>query len=219
MGLHPKRTSHQPLPISLRSAPSPHPAPRSAPLHRSKRHSPCPHQHGAAPPRGTPCRVPIPEMVAAVSSASRRSFSSRSFSSSRWCCRCRSSIFFWCVSSMAAKPLSHVACKRDEGKGLTRERRAGVTAVVSLPGAAHQRVGRHPSSIMGIFSPPNHGGAGQGWTLRGRNLSCSRSTPDSSSGREGQGRSGVRPDWGMQIYVKNNNKKAYCAPSALFCNA
>lgn len=64
------------------------------------------------PSRGE--RLP-PEMVAAVSSARRRSFSSRSFSSSRWCCLCRSSIFFWCVSSMAANPRSHVAWKVHKG--------------------------------------------------------------------------------------------------------
>lgn len=50
-------------------------------------------------------------MVAAVSSANSLSLSSSSLLTSRWCCRCRSSITFWCVSSMAAKPRSHVACR------------------------------------------------------------------------------------------------------------
>lgn len=121
----------------------------------------------SCPTAGDPLVCPhLPEIVAAVSSANRRSFSSRSFSSSRWCCRCRSSIFFWCVSSMAAKPLSHVACKRDEGKGLTRECEAGVTVVGRPPGA------QVPGSIMGIFSLPNHGRAIQGWTSQmGQSLS------------------------------------------------
>lgn len=51
----------------------------------------------------------IPEMVAAVSSASSRSFSSWRFSSSLWCFLCSSSITFWWDSSIAAKPLSQVA--------------------------------------------------------------------------------------------------------------
>lgn len=51
----------------------------------------------------------LPAMVAAVSSASSRSFSSCRFSSSLWCFLCSSSITFWWDSSMAAKPLSHVA--------------------------------------------------------------------------------------------------------------
>lgn len=49
-------------------------------------------------------------MVAAVSSASSLSFSSCRFSSSLWCFLCNSSMTFWWDSSMAAKPLSHVAC-------------------------------------------------------------------------------------------------------------
>lgn len=68
----------------------------------------------AQPGSGPDVTAP-PEMVAAVSSARRRSFSSRSFSSSLWCCLCRSSIFFWCVSSIAAKPRSHVACRMQKG--------------------------------------------------------------------------------------------------------
>lgn len=59
----------------------------------------------------TASSIHVPEMVAAVSSSNKRSFSSRSFSRSRWCCLWRSSIFFWWVSSMAAKPLSQVACR------------------------------------------------------------------------------------------------------------
>lgn len=54
----------------------------------------------------------LPAMVAAVSSASSRSFSSCRFSSSLWCFLCNSSITFWWDSSIAAKPLSHVACQR-----------------------------------------------------------------------------------------------------------
>lgn len=53
----------------------------------------------------------VPAMVAAVSSASSLSFSSCRFSSSLWCFLCNSSITFWWDSSMAAKPLSHVACE------------------------------------------------------------------------------------------------------------
>lgn len=158
-------------PTSLSPSPcDPHPVlipPHALLLHTGANTIPMSPSTWSCPITGNLWCVPIPEMVAAVSSASRRSFSSRSFSSSRWCCRCRSSIFFWCVSSMAAKPLSHVACKRDEGKGL-----AGVTAVVSPPETAHQQAGWHPGSIMGIFSLPNHGGAGRGWTLRGQSLSC-----------------------------------------------
>lgn len=54
----------------------------------------------------------LPAIVAAVSSASSRSFSSCRFSSSRWCFRCSSSMTFWWDSSMAAKPLSQVACEK-----------------------------------------------------------------------------------------------------------
>lgn len=52
----------------------------------------------------------LPAMVAAVSSSSSLSFSSFRFSSSLWCFFCSSSITFWWDSSMAAKPLSQVAC-------------------------------------------------------------------------------------------------------------
>lgn len=51
----------------------------------------------------------LPAIVAAVSSANSRSFSSCRFSSSLWCFLCSSSITFWWDSSMAAKPLSQVA--------------------------------------------------------------------------------------------------------------
>lgn len=54
-------------------------------------------------------RCDLPAMVAAVSSANSRSFSSCRFSSSLWCFLCSSSITFWWDSSMAAKPLSQVA--------------------------------------------------------------------------------------------------------------
>lgn len=54
----------------------------------------------------------LPAIVAAVSSASRRSFSSCRFSSSRWCFRWSSSMTLWWDSSMAAKPLSQVACEK-----------------------------------------------------------------------------------------------------------
>lgn len=54
-------------------------------------------------------------MVAAVSSASSLSFSSWRFSSSLWCFLISSSITFWWDSSMAAKPLSQVAYKTEQG--------------------------------------------------------------------------------------------------------
>jgi len=52
----------------------------------------------------------LPAIVAFVSSSSSLSFSSRSFWISRWCCLWMSSITFWCVSSIAVNPRSHVAC-------------------------------------------------------------------------------------------------------------
>lgn len=153
----------------------------------------CPRKHGAAPAQGTLWCVAVPEMVAAVSSASRRSFSSRSFSSSRWCCRCRSSIFFWCVSSMAAKPLSHVACKRDEGKGVG----PGVegwrhSGGVSQPGATCQQVGQHRSpSCRSSPSLTMEEPAGDGPC---KVRACPAVAQPRTAPVEGKGRAGLRSD-------------------------
>lgn len=167
---------------------------------------PVPHQHRAAPRR-----VRVPEMVAAVSSASRRSFSSRSFSSSRWCCRCRSSIFFWCVSSMAAKPLSHVACKRDEGKGLARERGAEITAVGSPSGAAHQRVVGTQLPSSGSSPSPARQELAEDGPHEVRACPAAARPLAAPGRRTDKGRSGVRCEQGVQT-GKKRLVCPFCSP-------
>lgn len=90
----------------------------------------------------------VPAMVAAVSSASSLSFSSCRFSSSLWCFLCNSSMTFWWDSSMAAKPLSHVACGGGKhGTTVSLRGRAGHGPKKVLAGGRERTLWAHRSTV------------------------------------------------------------------------